>query len=461
MNEVGHTQGSATDAEAIVVGAGYAGLTTALELHEAGVDVLVLEAAGRVGGRTLSIDAEGVRVDNGGQWIGPTQHHLRALADRFGLTTFPTFEDGRSTEIWRDGSRLSYVGAGPETGPGVAEYERVTALLDELALTVDVEAPWRTARFSEWDSRSAADFFTAQTDDTDAHARLALSVQGLWCAEPDEISMLHVLFYIRAAGSYTELMETGDCAQDSRFHGGADGPARAVADLLGDRIRLNTPVRAITDGDGVVTVSTSTGELTCRRVVVALPPPRVRTLDFSPALPAGKQAWLDGNEMGRVAKVHAIYERPFWRADGNAGIATFYTPETVGVVFDNSPDDAHRGALVAFVYGDRYDTWAKLDDGARRDAVLADMALVVGDDARTPIGYVEKCWPADPFVGGGYEAYPRPGTWTRAGSDGWRAPTGDIHWAGTETSTVWNGYIDGAIASGQRAAAEVVTALRG
>jgi len=459
MDAPGHTEESPTDADVIVVGAGYAGLSTALDLHESGVDVLVLEAADRVGGRTLSIERGGVRIDNGGQWIGPTQHHLRALADRFGCTTFPTYEDGRSTEVWQDGSLLSYTGAGPETGPGIAEYERVTELLDELALTVDVEAPWETPGFAELDRQSAADFFVSHTDDADALTRLALSIQGLWCAEPDEISILHVLFYIRAAGSYTELMETHGCAQDSRFHGGADGPARAVADVLGDRVRLSSPVHSIAEADGQVLVTTPTGELTCRRVVIALPPPRVRTIDFSPALPADKRAWLDGTEMGRVAKVHAIYERPFWRAGGNAGIATLYTSETVGVVFDNSPDDAHRGVLVAFVYADRFDTWAKLDDVSRREAVLSDLTLVVGEDAAVPVDYVEKSWPLDSHVGGGYEAYARPGTWTRVGSKGWRAPIGRLHWAGTETSSVWNGYIDGAIASGQRAAAEVLAAL--
>ncbi|MGN6721104.1 MAG: flavin monoamine oxidase family protein [Marmoricola sp.] len=447
------------DAQVIVVGAGYAGLTAALSLHESGVDVLVLEAADRVGGRTLSEVRGDVVIDNGGQWAGPTQRHLLALAERFGCDTFPTFEDGESTEIWRDGTRVGYVGAGPESGPGVAEYERITALLDELALSVDVTHPWNTPRFAEWDGQSAAQFFAANTDDLDARARLALTIHGLWCTEPEEISIFHVLFYIRAAGSYTELMETHDCAQDRRFVAGADGPARAVAATLGERVRLNAPVRSIECEADRVVVTTTHGTLTCARVVVTVPPPMLRSITFTPALPAGKVAWIDGNQMGRVAKVHAVYETPFWRAENNSGIATLYTPETVGVVFDNSPHDAHTGVLVAFVYADRADTWAKLDDAARRDAVLSDLARVVGEAAHTPIDYVEKNWSGDDYVGGGYEAYPRPGAWSRAGAEGWRAPIGRIHWAGTETSEVWNGYIDGAIGSGERAAAEVLDAL--
>lgn len=458
MHEVRHPN-QAIDADVIVVGAGYAGLSTALKLHESGIDVLVLEAGDRVGGRTLSTDEGGVRVDHGGQWVGPTQRHLLALAERFGCATFPTFEDGRSTEIWRDGTRREYVGAGPEEGPGVAEYERVADLLDELALTIDPVAPWAADRFDEWDQQSAADFFAANTDDSDARARLALTIHGLWCTEPEEISILHVLLYLRGAGGYTQLMETRDCAQDSRFHGGADGPARAVAALLGHRVRLNSPVRAIRAEEGVLTITTAAGDMTCRRVVVSVPPPSVRAIEFTPALPAVKQAWIDGNEMGRVAKVHVFYDSPFWRAGNNSGIATIYTPETVGVVFDNSPDDAARGVLVAFVYADRLDAWAKLDDASRQEAVLADLVAVMGEGARACIDYVEKNWAADPVVGGGYEAYPRPGTWSRAGAEGWRAPTGLVHWAGTETADAWNGYIDGAISSGVRAADEVIASL--
>ncbi|GAB3853237.1 flavin monoamine oxidase family protein [Nocardioides maradonensis] len=447
------------DVEVLVVGAGYAGLTTALELHDAGVDVLVLEAGDRVGGRTLSTVEGGVRIDHGGQWVGPTQHHLLAMADRFGCTTFPTYEDGRSTEIWRDGSRVEYVGAGPDAGPGVAEYERITALLDELAVLVDPASPWTTEHFEEWDRQSAADFFAAATADLDARARLALAIHGVWCTEPEEISILHVLLYLRGAGGYTQLMETRDCAQDRRFHDGADGPARAAARLLGDRVRLGTPVRALRSDGNVVTVTTTSGELTCRRVVVTVPPPAARAIDVTPPLPAAKRAWLEGNAMGRVAKVHVTYATPFWRAADNSGIATIYTPETVGVVFDNSPDDAERGVLVAFVYADRLDVWAKLDDAARREAVIADLAAVMGERARAVVGYVEKNWAEDPIIGGGYEAYPAPGTWSRSGAEGWRRPTGLIHWAGTETADTWNGYIDGAISSGIRAAAEVVASL--
>ncbi|MFJ5294823.1 flavin monoamine oxidase family protein [Streptomyces sp. NPDC088348] len=448
-------------ADVVVVGAGYAGLSAALRLREQGLDVVVLEASSRVGGRVLSEERpSGPVVDHGGQWAGPTQQHLLALAERFGCRTFPTWETGQHTEVWHDGSRVGYAGAAPAAGPGIADYLRITALLDELALTVDLERPWLTPRFTEWDGRSAETFFREQTADPDTLVRLALAVQGVWCAEPREISLFHVLFYIRAAGSYEQLMETRDCAQDRRFAQGAAGPAHAVAQLLGDRIRLGEQVCDVEQAGSAVRVRTAAGTVVqAHRAVVALPPPAVRSIAFSPALPESRSGWIAHSAMGRVAKVHAVYAEPFWRAEGLSGIATLYGSPPVGVVFDNSPEDGSAGVLVAFVYGDRADAWAGLDQDERRTAVLGSLRAVVGERAERPVDYTETLWADDEFARGGYAAYAAPGGWSGYGEHGWREPTGAVHWAGTETATVWNGYIDGAIASGYRAAGEIADAL--
>jgi monoamine oxidase len=112
--------------------------------------------------------------------------------------------------------------------------------------------------------------------------------------------------------------------------------------------------------------------------------------------------------------------------------------------------------LVAFVYADRVDRWAALDAAGRRATVLASLVTVVGPAAATPADYTEKIWPHDPYVHGGYEAFAAPGGWTAYGEDGWRTPGDGLHWAGTETASHWNGYIDGAIESGYRAADEIL-----
>jgi monoamine oxidase len=457
-----HTDVNVIHTETVVIGAGYSGLAAALRLHDLGIGVTVLEASERVGGRIFSESRSGqAPIDHGGQWAGPTQTHLLSLAERFGCKTFETWDQGSHLEIWLDGSRIPYRGDAPASGPGIDEYNRVTARLDAMARRVDLVEPWTTPGFAAWDAQSVADFFLAETTDTDAHARLALFVQGLWCAEPREISLFHLLFYLASAGGYDQLMDTGGGAQESRFCDGAAGPALAVADLLGARVRLADPVRRIAYSGQGVTVHTAAAVVHARRAIITVPPAALGAIEFDPALPSSRRGWVAGNAMGKVAKIHAFYPTPFWRADGLAGIATLYGAGPLGVIFDNSPADAACGVLVGFVYGDRVDRWAALDPAARRASALEGFASVVGAMALAPADYTEKNWAQDSHARGGYEAFAAPGTWTDHGRHGWREPTDGLHWAGTETASRWNGYMDGAISAGYRAADELAARLAG
>ena len=444
----------------IVVGAGYAGLAAALELHDAGIDVLVLEAQHRVGGRTLSLrDHGGVVVDHGGQWVGPTQRDFLSLVDRFGVETFPTYLGGQNIERWVDGSKRHFKIAGPDDGPGMREYLRVMDEIDRLSESVDLDDPAATPGAMELDSETVHSYFERSVADPAARLRLGLAVQSVWTVEPRDISMLHFLFYVASAGSFDQLMEAEGCAQEMRFVDGAQEVAVRVAALLGDRVRLGVPVRDIERSDAGVRVVTEAGEVRAERAIVAVPPSAGQRIVHRPPLPIPHARRLAKSPMGDVVKIHVSYERPFWRDRGLSGEATLYGAPLIGFVFDNSPHDASTGVLVCFAYADRARAWRQLDARQREREAIATLVDLFGEEAASPLRYAEKDWSEEAFIGGAYAANPTPGTWVEHGVEGWRAPAGRVHWAGTETASVWNGYIDGAISSGRRAAAEALAAL--
>ncbi|GAB5897203.1 flavin monoamine oxidase family protein [Mycolicibacterium mageritense] len=451
------SQPSGDSVHTVVIGAGYAGLSTALSLADAGVEVLVLEGSERVGGRvhTGTLDG-GVVVDHGGQWVGPTQHRLLSMAERFGCATFPTYDSGDHLELWADGICRPFRGAGPVGGPGVEQYIETTEAIDKLATAINLDDPTATEQLAEWDGETVASYFDRTVPDEDARRRLALAVQGVWTVEPRDISLFHLLFYVASAGGFDQLMETQGCAQERRFTGGAQSVALAMAEHLGNRVRLNSAVRHIEHASDGVRIHTDETVVHASHVVVATSPGAAVRLRFTPALPPSRNRWMERSPMGDVTKIHTVYETPFWRARGLSGQATVYGNHSVGVVFDNSPEDARAGVLVSFVYAERQQRWSARTAAERRADVLATLREIFGDEAANPVQYTEKSWPEDPWAHGGYAANPAPGVWVEHGAAGWRTPCGRVHWAGSETSSVWNGYIDGAIASGQRAAAEII-----
>jgi len=147
---------------------------------------------------------------------------------------------------------------------------------------------------------------------------------------------------------------------------------------------------------------------------------------------------------------------PFWRSQGFSGQVTS-TDGPVKVVFDNTPPDSNTGVLLGFLEGEQARTLGRLPLAERRDAVIGCFARFFGPRAARPNDYIEKSWAEEAYTRGCYGGYFPPGVWTTLGS-GLRTPCGRIHWAGAETADVWNGYMDGAISSGERAATEVIAA---
>lgn len=306
------TQPDERRAEVVVVGAGLAGLMAARHLRAFGVDVLVLEARDRVGGRTYSIRAQdGTVIDMGGQWIGPSQRRLGALADDLGVTTFPTYDIGQNIQ-YIDGARHTYAGAIPLIDPVVTmEVVQTMLTLNMMAHEVPLDAPWSAPQAADWDSQTLATWIAANVTSQGARELLTIAVRAIFCAEPRDLSLLHFLFYAHSGGSLNELVSVQRGAQERRFHAGSQEIANRMAAALGERVILNAPVRAIQHDDASVRVLADDVAVAAQAAIVALPPR------------AGGSLALCARAAGAARSVDATH------ADGNGLQGPLPVPDTV------------------------------------------------------------------------------------------------------------------------------------
>lgn len=448
---------SQPELDVAVVGAGLAGLVAARRLRDADLSVRLLEARDRVGGRLLNAPiGDGAVVEVGGQWVGPTQDRVLALLDELGIGKFPTYDEGESV-LELGGKTRRYAGTIPRVGPLVlADIAIARFRLQRLAKRVDPERPW--AAPGELDEATLADWLARGMRTTAAREMLRVAGRTIWGAEPEELSLLHALFYLRSAGGLDVLLDVDDGAQQWRIEGGSQRVAEAIAEDLGGILRLGAVVEGIAIGDGGVEIAVRDGDVVrAKRAIVSVPAPLRGRILVEPALPEVSKRVAKEVRFGRLIKCAAVYERPFWRDAGLSGEALSDIGPTT-LTFDNSPPDGKPGVLLGFVGGADAEPHARLDEAGRRDRVLACFARLFGEGALEPRRYVEQDWGAEEWSGGGPTFVLAPGAWSAAGP-GLREPVGPIHWAGTETASRWAGFMDGAVRSGERAAAEILAAI--
>jgi monoamine oxidase len=455
-------------ADVVVIGAGFAGLTAARELVKDDRSVLVLEARNRVGGRVRSKSiGGGEESETGGTFAGPTQNHILELAADLGVDTFPTYDRGHNV-YFADGSRTTYSDTGPTgTAPPdltiLPDLATVVSRLDAMSKEVPVDAPWEAASAGDWDRQTLGQWISENSDSPRFRRLVRAATRPIFGAEPRELSLLFTLFYIAASGdernvgTFERNFNTRDGAQMFRFEGGSELICRRLARRLGARVKLRTPVSRIVVGRGGVRVESRRYVVTARRVIVAVPPVLAGRIRYSPGLPSSRRQLTRMMRQGTLLKVTAVYDRPFWRHAGLNGTALSLNGP-VNFTYDDSPPDGSPGVLFGFVGGDEARSHRRRSMADRRAAVLKNFANYFGAPALRPRAYFETDWPGAKWSRGGPVGIAGPGLLLAHGP-ALREPVGRIHWAGTETSTYWNGYMDGAVRSGKRAAREVLDQL--
>jgi monoamine oxidase len=457
-------------ADVVVVGGGFAGLTAARRLSQRHKSVIVLEARDRVGGRVWNHNlGGGVVSERGGTFVGPTQDRVLALAKEFGIGTFPVYDTGN--DLYINGStRIPYADTNPLTGNAppdplaLPNLATVISRLDEMSKSVPVGAPWTASKASEWDGQTLESWINSQIVVTPQFkALLPVATRPIFGAEPRELSLLFVLFYVASSGNaqnpgtFERNFNTRGGAQQDRFVGGSQRIALLAAHHLGKRVVLSSPVRTIEQHKGTVTVHSDRMIVRAKHAIVAMPPVLAGRIHYASGLPSARHQLTDRFPQGTLTKVAAVYDTPFWREDGWTGQA-LSTAGPVSATFDDSPPSGKPGIVFGFVGGDEARKYNASSPASRRSAVLNQFAGFFGPKARTPRAFFDTIWTDEQWTRGCPVGIPTVGTLSALGPH-LKAPVGHIHWAGTETSDYWNGYMDGAVRSGERAASEVLAAL--
>ncbi|KAA1380868.1 FAD-dependent oxidoreductase [Aeromicrobium fastidiosum] len=441
--------------DVVVIGAGATGLSAAHALQQAGRSVVVLEARERVGGRLWTDEVDGVDLELGGQWVSPDQTELLRVLDELGLETFSRYREGASVYIGISGERRTFEGEQLPVPPAVEKaMVALTDELDELAAQMDPDRPWDAPFAAELDQVSFAAWLADRCDEQEAIDNIAMFIAQAMLTKPAHaFSALQAVQMAASAGSFSHLVDS-EFILDKRVVGGLQGVPLALAERLGDAVRLGVDVEKVRwSGTGVEVVA---GDLTvsARHLVLAVPPTVVPRIRFEPPLPSAQREAHQHQSFGLVTKLHITYDTPFWREAGLSG--TVFSPyELVHEAYDNTNHGDSRGTLVGFISDERVDEVSRLDAEARRTAILTSLAHYYGEQALTPTSYYESDWTSEELGQGAYATSFDLGGLTRFGPR-LREPVGPIQIGSSDVAGLGFQHVDGALRVGAELAQHII-----
>jgi monoamine oxidase len=435
------------EVDVVIIGAGLAGLSAALELKKRKISFTVLESRKRAGGRVFSFKTkENVTIDMGAQWIHQDHHHIKKLLSQFDLEVVGTNNKGKSV-FFINGKRT--VGNFPPLSiPVFLDVFQFTRKINKLSSKIIAEAPWNSAFASEYDKMTMAQFLKENMYTASGSHYYKLLLEEMLCTYLHEVSTLDVLWCVKTAGTIQNFRN----AEAFWMKDGAGVLVEKMAEQIAERIHFESPVTAINYNKNYAIVERAEKRWKAKRVIIAIPPNLQREIHFEPPLPSLRAQLLEQCEMPPVTKIVIVYSKPFWRELGLSGIIRSdngLIKETV----DSSPDGGKRGVLTVLVTG-------ASARHLKKPSEEVPLALVpfLGEQAKNPLQIFVENWSEQAWTRGGYGVHFGPGVITNYGK-ALLEPIECLHFAGTETATKWRLFMEGAVQSGEQAAIEVTKYL--
>lgn len=429
----------------VIVGAGLAGLSATRQLSCDGHEVLLIEAGSRLGGRARTVRApfaNGQYVESGAEWIDTNHHRMRGLLDRYGLHLEGEGQQWTTIRRWlhRDGRLQSPADLGAAV---YRELEAFEAIVHESAATIDDPAnPQHSASATDLDTSSLAN--VADLAGLGALARLfhRRDSQGEFASEPDEVSML----FVAQQRAVSAASGAGEAIRSHRLADGMDTLVQRMAAEVADSISTGESVLGVQHDNESVTVTTSRRRIRADHIVLACSLVPLRNVQFEPALPEVVQRAVCELGYGTVTKTAIQFAERQWPG----GYAT--TEGVTQRVYEPTVDQpGGSGVLMSYSGGDGGRRLATHSESDRLAIIEKEMRAIHGITAASTGGF-SRAWSAEQRYGGSYAVY-RPGQVT-AFWEALRRPHGRISLAGEHVAT-WTGYLEGAVESGERVAAEI------
>ncbi|XP_048192472.1 amine oxidase [flavin-containing] B [Perognathus longimembris pacificus] len=449
--------------DVVVVGGGISGMAAAKLLHDSGLNVVVLEARDRVGGRTYTVRNQKVKyVDLGGSYVGPTQNRILRLAKDLGLETYKVNEVERLIHHIK-GKSYPFRGPFPPVWNPVAylDHNNLWRTMDIMGEEIPSDAPWKAPLAEVWDHMTMEELLNKICWTKSAKQLATLFVNLCVTAETHEVSALWFLWYVKQCGGTTRIISTTNGGQERKFVGGSGQVSERIMELLGDRVKLERPVIRIDQTGEKVIVETLNHEMyEAKYVISAIPPTLGMKIHFSPPLPMMRNQLITRVPLGSVIKCMVYYKEPFWRKKDFCGTMVIEGEDApIAYTLDDTKPDGSCAAIMGFILAHKARKLARLTKEERLKKLCELYAKVLGsEEALQPVHYEEKNWCEEQYSGGCYTTYFPPGIMTQYGRV-LRQPVGKIFFAGTETAAHWSGYMEGAVEAGERSAREILHAM--